>query len=106
MLQVFDDGSTVQTDDVSGVVVSVTDKNGVPQPVAQGGGAIVQQFAQLFNYGVRSVLDAKYRPAVAPATQTGTVQSLTSPSLKSFLLSPLGLIVAAGLLYFALKRAG
>lgn len=87
--QVFDDGSTVTTDD-SGNVIAVTNSVGDAQYVPpSGGSAIVQQFSALFNRGIQAVADtvsvklasAGGKPAAAPGTPQSGAKSNYTPLL-------------------------
>ena len=93
--QIFDDGSTLVYDD-AGQLVSYTSSQGVPQPVpGPSGSAIVQQFTDLFNYGVRSVIDAQYRRSAAappPGAPAAQAFSLTPQTKNLLLLGVAGLL--------------
>lgn len=84
--QISDDGSTISYDDF-GNVVGVTDNQGNPvQSAGAAGSPIVQQFANLFTYGIRSIINAKYpagpgTPAPAAATAAQASQNTVQLAL-------------------------
>lgn len=88
---VYDDGSSV-TVDVFGNLVSIIGSDGVAQPVPpQGGSPIVQQFAALFNEGIRAVLS----PTPNPAAQSQPVQTQATVASAINAYLPWVLIAAA-----------
>ncbi len=94
---IFDDGSTI-TFGNNGEVVSVTSAAGDPvsYPGPQGSG-IVQQFSDLFNYGIRAAIDSRFRPtAAASSAGAPAVQGVSRQSMTLLIVAALG--VAAVLL--------
>jgi hypothetical protein len=93
---IFDDGSTL-TFDSAGNVVSHTDAagNGVAVPPA-GGSPIVQQFADLFQYGIRAAIDSRLTGAQAATRAPGTPVLSNELQLR-------GLLVIAVLGFVAFK---
>lgn len=100
MLSIFDDGSSLTTNG-RGVVTSVTDNSGAAVPVAAPDSGIAQQFANMVNYGVASLLNRALPPAPLPAS--GVQAQPMAASLSSFLASPVvrigGLALLGILLY-------
>lgn len=96
--QIFDDGSTLTYDDVSGLPISGVDSSGAPIYVPPPAGSpIVQQFANLFNYGVRAVYDL--------AIRKDQVQAAGAPRLQPSPLQryvPVLLVAGAGVLIYSL----
>lgn len=91
-MQIGDDGSTLTTD-AYGNVVDVTDNQG--NKVAPAGAAgLIAQVEQLINYGVRSVIDTRYRNAAAaqaaaaapPPLQLGPIVLLAGAALVAYVV--------------------
>ena len=95
MEQIFDDGSTL-TFDNAGYVISATTSDGDPLAMpGPAGSGVVQQFANLFNYGIRSAIDARFRPSAQAAP--GTAQAAAVPSaatLRTVLLVAVAAVLA------------
>lgn len=96
-VQIFDDGSSITTDDNTGQITGVTARDGTPQPVPPVNGTpIVQQFADLFNYGVRAVINASTRaPGASPAASAGPGAPAASAVASSASVTRLILLAAA-----------
>ena len=62
---VFDDGSVLLTDENANVVGAIPSPDVTSAPGASSGvgDAITRQFADLFNYGVRAVINRNTQPA-------------------------------------------
>lgn len=99
--QIFDDGSVLTYDELDRVVSGV-DSGGAPLYVPPAEGSpIVQQFTNLFNYGVRAVYDlaaSKNRQAA-----TAGAPRLQASPLQRYV--PIALLIGGGLLAYKLLLA-
>lgn len=85
MLQTFDDGSTLETD-AYGSVIGGVDISGRPYNATGGASPVLQQFANLFAYGVKSIIDANYRAPVVAQQNAQTAQAANSQLIMLALL--------------------
>lgn len=100
---IFDDGTTITQDD-GGNVVGATDQNGRAVEVAgREGSSIVQQFADLFNYGARSAIDANFKGTKGTPANVALVQATPAAQLQR--LMPLLILVAVGAVAFKLLKS-
>lgn len=91
---VFDDGSVLLTDENQNVLGAIgsPDVTSSPNASSSVGDAITRQFADLFNYGVRAVINQNTRPAQSyyPASATvagqGGIMQLATLALIGFAL--------------------
>ena len=99
---IFDDGSTL-TYDAAGNVVSHTDASGtaVAVPPAEGS-PIVQQFSNLFNYGIRAAIDKYVSPGASAAP--GTVQAQTVVAQQQAQTKLLLVLAVGGFILFKLLK--
>ncbi len=91
--QVFDDGTTLDTNG-TGRVTSVTDNTGA---VSIPSSSILGNFADLLTYGARGAIDAKLHPAPAPVPSTLAPAGLLSSR-------NVGILVLAVGAFFLLKH--
>lgn len=99
---VYDDGSTL-TYDGAGNVIAMSDSSGAAQSVPPpGGSAIVRQFSDLFNYGVRAVIDREFRSQPAAVSPAVAGAPMTQPNWQRYV--PLLMIVGGGIIAYKLLR--
>lgn len=95
--QTFDDGSSYTYDDATGQAVAATDYNGKSVAVPSSGANIAQQAWSLVNYGLRSVIDSKYRVQNAQ-TQVQVAQANSAAQINRIM--PLLLVGGLALLAY------
>jgi len=95
--QVFDDGSSLWIDG-DGNILGAVNNLGIPQSMpGPNGSPIVQQFAELFNYGVRGFLDSKFRGQQIEQQQQVAAMQFQMSSASQRQMMGLALIVAGAL---------
>jgi hypothetical protein len=84
--QIFDDGSILTYDNDGNVISAVSsDGQALAVPGPQGSG-VVQQFANLFNYGVRAAIDTRLRAPQPQAPAPGDAAVTSDARLKMLLV--------------------
>lgn len=99
--QTFDDGSTLTYDDAGNVVAATDNTGGAYYVPGANGSAIVQQFANLFQYGIQGVLN-RLGGATSSAAQQAAGAPRTQPAGQA-MGGVLVLALAGFLAYQALK---
>lgn len=95
--QRYDDGSTDTYDSETGEIVAATDSTGSSVSVSPGGSAIARQAWDLLAYGVRGILDQKFRVQNAQ-TQVAVSQAQSRAQVSQ--LVPLLLLAGGGVLAY------
>lgn len=98
-VQYFDDGSTIVYDDANNVI-GATDWNGVPVLAPSGESSLVRQFSELFNFGMRAIIDrAQRKDSIAAARDVAQLRQAQLPGTLASYMPLALLLVGAVVLY-------